>query len=440
MGTINLSTLRGKEEEIVEVMEERRLDILGLCETRLKGSGDSTVHNNYRLVYSGVTNGKYGVGFMMTPSLASCVVSINQVSDRIINVSLIINSIGISLVQVYAPQQGRPAAEKETFYEQLQETVNNVRYGDRLIMCGDWNGHIGQERTTYEEIIGHHGVGDRNEDGVRVIDFASVNSLSIMNTFYQHQPSHKWTWYRYSAEHQQYTSRSMIDLFLTNQKKLFCDMKSLPSVSLDSDHRLVLASLQLKKPKQKPKVMKRRYKLEKLKNEEVVEHLREHFCREMASKDENVDNWCKFKDSITTAAEKQLGFRETYGGKKKSTPWWTEQVRLAVKRKMKLFRKWMKTRRPEDRLEYVLARNEAEEVKRKEKREVWRKIGSDLQEDYAGTKKLLYSMAKNYRTEKKEASCSIRDEDNNVITEEEQVMERWKVYFEKLLNVGRIEG
>ena len=36
MGTINIGTIRHKKEELVEVMMERRLDILGLCETRLE--------------------------------------------------------------------------------------------------------------------------------------------------------------------------------------------------------------------------------------------------------------------------------------------------------------------------------------------------------------------------------------------------------------------
>ncbi|KAL7645940.1 UNVERIFIED_CONTAM: hypothetical protein RMT77_002837 [Armadillidium vulgare] len=37
VATLNVGTLRGKEEEMVELMLERRLDILGICETRLMG-------------------------------------------------------------------------------------------------------------------------------------------------------------------------------------------------------------------------------------------------------------------------------------------------------------------------------------------------------------------------------------------------------------------
>ena len=52
-GTINVATLRGKEEELVEMMKMRDLYILALAETRLNGKGDRTIHENYRLMYSG---------------------------------------------------------------------------------------------------------------------------------------------------------------------------------------------------------------------------------------------------------------------------------------------------------------------------------------------------------------------------------------------------
>ena len=41
------------------------------------------------------------------------------------------------MVQIYAPQQGRSAAEKEEFYRKLQQTVDGVKYGDELIISGN---------------------------------------------------------------------------------------------------------------------------------------------------------------------------------------------------------------------------------------------------------------------------------------------------------------
>ena len=59
-----------------------------------------------------------------------------------------------------------------------------MKYGDQLIISGDWNGHVGTERDGYEDIIGPHSVGNRNPERDRIISFALVNRLSIMNTFF----------------------------------------------------------------------------------------------------------------------------------------------------------------------------------------------------------------------------------------------------------------
>ena len=103
-------------------------------------------------------------------------------------------------------------------------------------------------------------------------------------------------------------------------------------------------------------------------------------------------------------------------GIKKRTAWWGEEVRNSVKIKMKLFRRWFKTRTQEDRLEYMVTRNEAQRVIRKAKEESWRKIGEDLEVDTSGTKKLRYSLAKNYREKKNPASYAVKDKNNQYFT------------------------
>ena len=169
---------------------------------------------------------------MVAPEIAKYIDMVEKVYERIISISIKLNEGGMSMAQIYAPQQGRSAAEKEGFYRKLQQTVNGVKYGDQLIISGDWNGHVGTERDGYEDIIGPHSVGNRNPEGDRIISFALVNRLSIMNTFFRHRDSHKWTWYRWSAARQGYTDRSMIDLIATNRKRLIYNVKAIPSVSI----------------------------------------------------------------------------------------------------------------------------------------------------------------------------------------------------------------
>ena len=140
-------------------MQEKRLDLLGLCETRLKGNGNRIIHEDGRLFYSGEEEGRHGVGIALSPILKYIVVDIQQESCRIMSVSLCLGEIKISIFQVYAPQQGRPSMEKDTFYEELQESTGTARYREHLIICGDFNGHFGTCRNGYEDVLGHYSLG-----------------------------------------------------------------------------------------------------------------------------------------------------------------------------------------------------------------------------------------------------------------------------------------
>ena len=151
----------------------------------------------------------------------------------------------------------------------------------------------------------------------------------------------------------------MIDLVLTNNKNLFKDVKSVPSVSCDSDHRLVLIKLKIKKPKTRRSQAQSRILVENLRNGDC----KERFQRGMSigsQQREETDNperkWTEFKNKMVEVASDVLQCKTTYGRKRKQTAWWTPELKSAVKKKMNKFRKWMKTRRDEDHINYIVSR------------------------------------------------------------------------------------
>ncbi|XP_076038003.1 uncharacterized protein LOC143023369 [Oratosquilla oratoria] len=281
-----------------------------------------------------------------------------------------------------------------------------------MVVIGDVNGHVGSDRGGVENVIGAHGIGNRNREGERVIDFCTMNNnLSIMNTFYKHRPSHQWTWYRWNDNLQSYNDKFQIDLVITNNKKIFRDVKAIPSVSLDSDHRLVVAKINARKWRVVPGKIRRRFKVEDLKNPKKKESFKEKIRGKVTNLQtgENInEEWEQMKTVVKEVAEEVLEMKYVGKTKKKRTPWWTEEMADAVKEKMKKFRKWMKFRTAENRENYVEERNKCNRVKRESKAEVWQKIGNDLREDMEGTRELLYNMARNYRKEKNEGAYAVQ--------------------------------
>lgn len=47
MGTWNVRSLKGKEQELIKEMKRYDLDVLGVSETRWKGSGAESIDDHY---------------------------------------------------------------------------------------------------------------------------------------------------------------------------------------------------------------------------------------------------------------------------------------------------------------------------------------------------------------------------------------------------------
>ena len=180
---------------------------MGLCETRMKGNGRSIVHDDFVLLHSGTDTTRHGVAFLVTLEIGDKISDVQYVNERMIGMSVKVGNSYIDLVQVYAPQQGRPLDEKEAFYEELQDLADKMPHRQNLMIIGDLNGHVGNDRQGCETVIGGFGIGGRNEEGEKIIDFCIRNQLAVMNTFFMHQETHKWTWYQWNKAVMDYTDK-----------------------------------------------------------------------------------------------------------------------------------------------------------------------------------------------------------------------------------------
>ena len=278
IGILNIGTLR---EKVTLIVDERKLTIFGLSETREEISGRRIMLNNYTCLSSGDVGGKHGVAFIIAPEISHLVEQFVPINNRMAGMMLTIGTSRILFMTVDSPQQGRNDEKKDRLYEQLQEEIDKLRQNEEVIVMGDLNGHVGQRTEGYEQVIGHHGIGQRNTEGVIILNFCNSNGMKISNTYFQNRKSHKYTWYGWNGTKQQYDRQTQIYLFFVTNHCRICNVKAIPSVSLDSDHRLVVMQTRHTINKLKQAEKKKRVNLHNLANGETM---RKEFEEQIALK------------------------------------------------------------------------------------------------------------------------------------------------------------
>ncbi|KAK3560072.1 hypothetical protein QTP86_033795 [Hemibagrus guttatus] len=181
----------GKVRELADMMERRKVDILCVHETRWKGSKARSIGAGFKLFYYGVDSKRNGVGVVLKEEFVRNVLEVKRVSDRVMSLKLEIEGVMLNVVSGYAPQVGCELGEKERFWSELDELMESIPTGERVVIGADFNGHVGEGNTGDEEVMGKFGVKERNLEGQMVVDFAKRMDMGVVNTYFQKREEHR---------------------------------------------------------------------------------------------------------------------------------------------------------------------------------------------------------------------------------------------------------
>ena len=140
----------------------------------------------------------------MHKNTISGVFGCRPVSSRLITIRLQASPFIFTIVQVYAPTTTHSIEEIEDFYQQIQEAIVETPKKDILIVQGNWNAKIGEDtQKDWKGTCGPYCNTETNERGLRVLEFATINYLSVTNTFHPHKRYRRWTWHSPNGSHHQ---------------------------------------------------------------------------------------------------------------------------------------------------------------------------------------------------------------------------------------------
>ncbi|GFO37855.1 craniofacial development protein 2-like protein [Plakobranchus ocellatus] len=103
--------------------------------------------------------------------------------DRVVVAKLVANPLNLGNIQVYAPTSDSEDVEIEKFYEEIEKAKGYLKSQDIIIVMGDINANVGDERV--EDVVGPSGIGTVNERGRGLTEWCPVNDFTITNTWYQ---------------------------------------------------------------------------------------------------------------------------------------------------------------------------------------------------------------------------------------------------------------
>ncbi|KAK3546595.1 hypothetical protein QTP70_030482, partial [Hemibagrus guttatus] len=284
-------------------------------------------------------------------------------------------------------QVGCELEEKERFWSELDEVMESIPTGERVVIGADFNGHVGEGNTGDEEVMGKFVVKERNLEGQMVVDFAKRMDMAVVNTYFQKREEHRVT-YKSGGRSTQ------VDYILCRRGNLkeISDCKVVVGESVARQHRMVVCRMTLMVCKKKRSEIEKKTKWWKLKKEECCEEFRQKLRQALGGQVVLPDDWETTAEVIRETGRKVLGVSSGRRKEDKETWWWNEEVQDSVQRKRLAKRKWDMDRTEENKQEYKELQHRVKREVSKAKQKAYDELYTRL--DTREREKDLYRLAR----------------------------------------------
>ena len=192
---------------IASELARYNVQIAALSETRFADEGQLTEQTSgYTFFWIGRGQDERreaGVGFAIKSNLVSKLANPPKgINDRLMTARLPLpKKKHATLISAYAPTMTNPEEVKDKFYEDLKATISAVPRTDKLILLGDFNARVGSDHTSWEGVLGKHGIGKCNSNGLRLLETCTAYDLLITNTVFRLPNRNKTSWMHPRSKH-----------------------------------------------------------------------------------------------------------------------------------------------------------------------------------------------------------------------------------------------
>lgn len=158
-----------------------------------------------------------------------------------------------TIISAYAPTMTNSDEIKTKFYNDLEVIIAATASSDKLLILGDFNARVGSDQS-WNGVIGAHGIGKCNSNGLLLLQTCSEFDLLITNTIFQLPKRKKTSWMHPRSHHWH-----LIDYIMRRSDRHDVRVtKAMCGAECWTDHRLIISKLNIRiKPSRRPQGQRR---------------------------------------------------------------------------------------------------------------------------------------------------------------------------------------
>lgn len=162
----------------------------------MRWTGHGVLRSDGHVVYfSGhETQHMFGTGFIVGGNMNGRIINFDPINERLCVLRIRGKVCNTSIICAHAPTEDKDDSEKSRFYIRLELVYDALPKTDIKILLGDFNAKIGREEHYYQTIGNNSLHETSNDNGMRVIDFATTRNLVCRSTWFPRKNIHKATW------------------------------------------------------------------------------------------------------------------------------------------------------------------------------------------------------------------------------------------------------
>jgi len=139
--------------------------------------------SRYKFFWQGCKDGNAGVGLLISDrwinriidvKRVNRIIDVKRVNEHIMCLKLLIGDKLVTCICAYAPQTGRSAEEKDSFWDQMISVTGSIPALELIVVGGDLNGDVGTNVDGYDGVHGRYGFGERNADDEQILEFCDA--------------------------------------------------------------------------------------------------------------------------------------------------------------------------------------------------------------------------------------------------------------------------